>query len=97
MACRLTRAAERDIIRAYVEGVRTFGAAQAEACHARLERTFDLIAASPRLAHERTEITPPIRIHPCGAHVIVYVVDPNDDVPIVRLRHGREDWTRTPV
>ena len=96
MSYRLTRKAEQDVIQAYLDGAREFGIDQAEAYHARLERTFELLADTPRLARERTELSPPVRIHPCGAHVIVYLVDENDDVLIVRLRHGREDWADEP-
>lgn len=96
MAYRLTRRAERDIIEAYAEGLRDFGIDRAEAYHAKLERTFELIADNPRLARERTEITPPVRVHPCGSHLIVYVTDASGDVLIVRLRHGREDWLSDP-
>ena len=96
MAYRLTRRAELDIIEAYAEGLRYFGVERAEAYHAKLERTFELLADNPRLARERTEIDPPVRIHPCGSHLIVYVVDTSGDVLIVRLRHGREDWLSDP-
>jgi toxin ParE1/3/4 len=36
---------------------------------------------------------PSVRIHPSAAHVIV---DAADDVLIVRVRHGREDWLEDP-
>lgn len=97
MSCRLTRAAERDIIDIWVEGSRTFGAARADAYHARLERTFALLADNPKLARERPEITPPVRIHPCGSHVIVYLIDDTGGVLIVRVRHAREDWASDPL
>ena len=96
MGYRLSRAAERDIVHIFVEGMREFGIAQADTYHAELQRTFRLIAANPRMARQRTEIAPPVRIHPCGSHVIVYVVEEGDDVLIVRVRHGREDWADNP-
>ncbi|MEM7709659.1 MAG: type II toxin-antitoxin system RelE/ParE family toxin, partial [Pseudomonadota bacterium] len=92
MTYRLARKAEEDIIQAYLDGARDFGVDQAEAYHARLERTFVLLADNPRIARERSELTPPVRVHPCGAYVIIYLVDKHDDVLIIRLRHGREDW-----
>lgn len=97
MAYRLTRRAEADVIEIFVSGAQRFGLEQAEAYHTALERTFELIALHPRLAQERSEIVPPVRIHPSGAHVIVYTVDANDDVLIVRVRHGREDWIENPT
>ncbi len=54
-----------------------------------------VIAASPQIARERNELSPPARIHPCGSHVIVYVTEPDGDVLVVRVRHAREDWTRS--
>ncbi len=92
MTYRLTRAAEEDIILAYVEGVRTFGVDQAEAYHAKLERTFEILTDNPRLARERVEFSLPVRVHPCGAHMIVYTVDESDDVLVLRVRHGKENW-----
>lgn len=97
MAYRLTRRAEADVIEIFVSGAERFGLEQAEAYHTALERTFELIVLHPRLAQERSEIVPPVRIHPSGAHVIVYTVDANDDVLIIRVRHGREDWIENPT
>lgn len=68
-----------------------FGLAQAERYHARLQRTFELLADNPEMARERPELSPPARIHPCGSHIVIYVVH-DDGVLIVRVRHGREDW-----
>ena len=56
MTYRLTRAAENDIIRIYVDGARLFGEAQAEHYHQELESIFELLAANPRMARERHEI-----------------------------------------
>ena len=44
------------------------------------------------MARLRSELSPPMRVHPCGSHVILYVVDVERGVVIVRVRHGREDW-----
>lgn len=91
MIYRLTEKAADDIQCIYAGGIRLFGAGQAAQYHARLRRCFDMLARHPQLARERTELTPPIRVHPCGSHVIVYVIDRNG-VLIVRVRHGHEDW-----
>lgn len=71
-----------------------FGLAQAERYHARLQHTFELLADNPEMARERPELSPPARLHPCGSHIIISVVD-SDGVLIVRVRHGREDWAAT--
>lgn len=97
MAYRLSVKAEEDILRLYVEGARLFGTNQAEKYHAGLDETFQFLAETPRAAREREEITPPVRIHPYGAHIVVYLIDDNGDILILRVRHGREDWEGDPL
>lgn len=93
MTYKTTRQADQDIIDAYVHGVQEFGTDQAERYHQGLIATFELLSANPRLARERTEFVPPVRIHPYGAHLIVYTLR-DDGVLIVRVLHGRQDWER---
>lgn len=90
---RLTELAEDDVIGIAEDGVRLFGAAQAQRYHNELFAVFELIAASPRMARERQEISPPVRVHPFKAHLIIYTIEENGDVLIVRIRHGHEDWS----
>lgn len=93
MAYRTTRQADRDIIDIYLWGCREFGQPQAERYHEGLAATLDLIAANPRVARERAEFTPPVRLHPYKSHVIVYLLD-GRGVLVVRVLHGRQDWER---
>lgn len=97
MGYRLTSEAAEDLINIYVEGVRLFGTVQAEKYQDALEERFDLLAFNPRMARERTQLTPPVRINPFGAHIIVYRVEDDDAVLVIRIRHGREDWIGDPV
>ena len=92
MAYRLTPEAVDDIFNIYVQGVLMFGQPQAERYHARLDDALLLLGANPRLAHERTEINPPVRIHTYGSHVIIYQITVDDDVLILAVRHARENW-----
>ncbi|WP_104663696.1 type II toxin-antitoxin system RelE/ParE family toxin [Ensifer adhaerens] len=92
MAFRLSVAAEEDIIAIAEDGVRLFGAAQARRYHDELFDIFALVAANPGMARERTELSPPMRIHPFKAHLLVYRIEPDGDILIVRVRHGHEDW-----
>ena len=92
MTFRLTLQAERDVIDIYVYTAKTFGFGQADAYHARLERTFHLLSDHPYLARERAEIDPPVRVHPCGAHLVIYTVDDGGNVLVIRVRHASEDW-----
>jgi len=96
MAYILSKKAEEDIIAIYREGVLLFGPARAEKYHGQLAQVFDFLAAHPEAARERHEITPPVRVHPHGSHMIVYLVEERD-IFILRVRHGREDWIKTPL
>ncbi|MBI1384716.1 MAG: type II toxin-antitoxin system RelE/ParE family toxin [Rhizobiales bacterium] len=97
MGYRLTNAAEQDLIDIYVDGAMRFGSAQAERYLGSMARAFELIADFPRIANERPEYTPAYRIHPQGVHVIIYLTNEQDEVLIVRVRHGREDWKSDPL
>lgn len=96
MSYRFSGKAEDDIISVYLDGVRDFGVAQAERYHKELEQVFGILAGNPYLARMRGELTPPVRIHPHGSHLIVYHVEDNEDVLILRIRHAREDWVSNP-
>lgn len=93
MTYRTTRQADQDIIDIYLWGCREFGQSQAEHYHEGLAGTFDLIAANPRMARERSDFNPAVRLHPYDLHLIVYVVD-DAGVLIVRVLHGRREWER---
>jgi toxin ParE1/3/4 len=58
---------------------------------------LDLIAKNPQMAREREEISPPVRIHPFKAHLIVYQIEQNGSVFILRIRNAFEDWISDPL
>jgi len=93
MDFRLSLAAEEDIIGIAEQGIRLFGPIQARNYHDELFAIFNLIAAYPRMARERMELSPPMRIYPFKAHLVVYRVEESGDVLIVRIRHAHEDWS----
>lgn len=70
---------------------------QARRYHDDLFAVLDHIAANPRMTRERKEISPPARIHPFKAHLIVYRIEENGAIFVIRIRHGREDWAGDPV
>ena len=45
------------------------------------------------MARQRRELSPPMRIHPFKAHLLIYRIEEDGDILIVRVRHGHEDWT----
>lgn len=91
MPYRTTAQADQDIIDIYLWGCREFGQPQAERYHAGLAAALDLIADNPRIARERHEFTPAVRLHPYQSHMIVYLLD-DIGVLVVRVLHGRQDW-----
>lgn len=91
MNIRLTQAAEQDIRSIAEIGIEMFGVTQAQAYHDALYNTFDLLARNPGMGRERTELTPPIRVHPFRSHIILYNIE-DEDILIVRVRHAHEDW-----
>jgi len=97
MGFRLTRKAEEDIYHVYEEGLRLFGFAQAEKYLDQIEAHFELLADRPRIGPERFELKPPVRIYPTGSHILIYQIEDNDDVLIIRIRHQKEDWISDPI
>lgn len=92
MSYTLSVKAEEDIISIYLAGVEAFGLNQAERYHEQLERCFEFLADNPLAAHKRFEIVPPVRIHPTGAHIVIYRINAEGNIFIIRVRHGHEDW-----
>ncbi len=88
---RLTHAAADDLASIFLSGLEMFGLEQADAYHDGIEATLAFLAEYPRAARLRHEIDPPVRAYPYKAHLIVYELA-EDDVVILRVRHGREDW-----
>lgn len=93
MAYRTTLEADEDIVRIYVQGTVNFGVDQANAYFEGLFQTFEILALNPQMARERSELRPPVRIHPYGSHVVAYIIE-GEDILIVRVLHGSQDWER---
>lgn len=92
MSYSFSRAAEADIENIAREGLARFGTVQAGKYVDGLTRAFERIAGLPEAYRERIEFVPPQRVCRYGAHLIFYVAEFNN-VRILRIRHGREDWT----
>ncbi len=91
MTYRLTREAEADIIEIAEFGIRSWGIRQAQTYHNGLFELFELIASTPEMARQRTELSPPVRVQRYRAHLVMYLIE-DGGVLIVRVRHAREDW-----
>lgn len=90
---RTTRKAVADLQAAYLQGMVEFSPAQAERYLAGLRTAFQLLAEHPRMARERHEFSPPVRLHPYRAHMIAYLEQP-DGILVLRVLHGRREWER---
>ena len=44
------------------------------------------------MARERLEFTPPVRIHPSGAHLVLYRLE-GQGVEIIRILHSHQNLT----
>ncbi|MBY5816999.1 type II toxin-antitoxin system RelE/ParE family toxin [Rhizobium leguminosarum] len=64
MKYRTTVEADRDVVAFYVLGADQFGALQSERYVDDLFDAFELLADNPRVARERRELNPPMRLHP---------------------------------
>jgi toxin ParE1/3/4 len=54
-----------------------------------LAEALEAIASMPQ--RERLEITPPVRIHPIGRHLVVYRIE-DAHVLLIRILGDRQDW-----
>ncbi len=93
MDVRFTAQADADIIACYLYGFLNFGRVQAERYEQGLRHAIDLIADNPRIAVERPEYKPPVRVHHHAKHYIVYLIE-EGHILIVRVLPDDVDLTR---
>lgn len=86
---RLTPKARDDLAAIHAHGCAEWGRAQADRHVEGLAATFALLADFPAMAPLRAEFAPPMRIHPHGPHLILYIEQ--GGVVVVRILHGRQD------
>lgn len=96
MSYKLTHKAADDILHIYRQGIETFGPDQAARYHKRLSKTLEVLGRNPEIARQREELSPPARVHPCGAHIIIYIAEQGGGIIVLRVRHSREDWIGSP-
>ncbi|MGF6862449.1 toxin ParE1/3/4 [Rhodobacteraceae bacterium MBR-64] len=85
-------AAETDLSEIWRHGVGNWGIKQADRYADSLFALFDLLADFPEMARERSEFTPPVRIHPSGGHLVIYRAD-GQVVEIIRILHAHQNLT----
>jgi toxin ParE1/3/4 len=85
-------AAEVDLGNIWHDGVERWGIAQADRYADSLFVLFDLLAEFPEMARARNEFSPPVRIHPSGAHLVIYQLE-EQRVEIIRILHEHQNLT----
>ncbi|MDD9727596.1 type II toxin-antitoxin system RelE/ParE family toxin [Roseovarius sp. SK2] len=85
-------AAETDLSEIWHYGADNWGIEQADRYADGLFALFDLLADFPEMARERSEFTPAVRIHPSGAHLVIYRAA-GQGVEIIRILHAHQNLT----
>ncbi len=88
---RLSPAAQRDLEGIWDYTVSVWSVDQAERYLQGLSETLELLCLSPRIARERTEFDPPVRLYPYRSHLIIYRIE-DDYLHIIRVFHNRQHW-----
>jgi toxin ParE1/3/4 len=88
----LRPAARADLARIWKDGAERWGSAQADRYADGLFSLFYLLVEFPELSRERLEFTPPVRIHPIGAHLVIYRLE-GQGVEIIRILHSHQNLT----
>lgn len=81
---------EQDLIDIWLYTFGQWGETQADTYLDDLETALHLLSEQPLICRERTEFTPPVRIHHHAHHLIVYLVE-DDGINIVRVLHESMD------
>ncbi|MDR6984241.1 toxin ParE1/3/4 [Rheinheimera pacifica] len=92
MAYILSHKAEEDIIAIFIAGAEQFGLTQAQRYHQQLTTTFEFLSDNPQAAPVREKLTPSVRLHPVGSHLVIYQLEADNSIFIIRVRHAHEDW-----
>ena len=88
---RLTPSAVADLEEIWLYTADTWSIAQANRYSDSFAQSLETIMAIPEIARERTEFSPPVRIHPSGQHHVVYRIEV-DHILVIRILGGRQDW-----
>lgn len=89
---RFTPAARADIEEIWNHTVSNWSFDQAQNYVRAIQEICVLIVSQPHLARERNEISPPVRIHAHGKHLIIYRIE-RDYIDVVRIVHSRQNWS----
>jgi toxin ParE1/3/4 len=82
--------AEQDIADIWADGADRWGVDQADRYFDGMVDLFDLLGEQPEISRLRPEFRPPVRIHPYGSHVVIFVMV-ETGISIVRVLHHRRN------
>lgn len=91
MAWRTTERANIDLELIAEAGMATFGERHARTYMATIFNMFETLAAYPDSAAERRSASGYVRLMPCEAHHILYIIA-DGDVLVLRVLHGLQNW-----
>ena len=83
--------AERDVDDIFLFGAQKYGVSASDAYLDGLQEAFVFLEHHPRIARERRNIRPPVRLYRYVAHNILYAID-GEDVLILRVLHHSANW-----
>ena len=88
---RLSPAARSDLSGIWDYTVEMWSPEQADTYLRGLGEKLAILCDHPEIARERTEIDPPVRLHPYRSHLIIYRIEA-DHLAIIRVVHNRQHW-----
>lgn len=93
MKFRYSSEALADLVSIIEDGIAKFGAKRSASYVTQLKTSMSLLLENPKMSRLRDDLPRPMRIHPVGAHLIVYEFTENEFV-IVRILPSRSDIVR---
>lgn len=87
----LTPRAREDLEDIWLYSATTWSPGQADAYIDGVLSTIDTLLAMPKLARERPEFTPPVRIPATGQHLIVYKIE-SATLLVIRILGSPQNW-----
>jgi toxin ParE1/3/4 len=80
-----------DLRKIYRDGLRKFGKRAAERYVEGIADAYNLIGSMPQMNPVRTEVKPPVHLHPYKGHLIIYRIGA-EEVRILRVLSRHQDW-----